>query len=622
MKSLTSALLFIMMMSLIPGWSYADEYDQEEIIYQMEPLIVIDTRLPSHPQDSPFDVAIIPGEEIADNQDLADVVGDETGIDLRRYGGAGTVGSLAVRGSSANQVLVLYDRIPINSAYGGEVGLNTIILVGIRQVELLRGPASALYGANALGGVINLVNLPLDIYGDGLPHGTFSTTLGSDNHYSTTANVKWFGEYLSLNGAFTTQHDDGFRENSDLEKMGGSFRIDFHLPGDGRIFAATTKGSGELGVIGPLSMEDATARQWDWSQMFYGGASLPLWSDAQADVTVYRRQSERLYKSDMWMTESDHQLTTSGAIADFHISLPYYQQVLLSGEFCDDYLISTDIGEQRGRNYALLIQDLFKYGPLELVGGVRYDKHKQWGGEVSPRIGARYALAEWLSLRGAYARGFRAPTMTELYWPVDPYFGGGGNPNLIPEHSWALEAGVELHPLTTVGVSMTAYYQRYEDLISGWPPENIAEARSLGGELSTWWEMGYGLSFEGSYSYNHMTGREMTSREGAWLDYHPRHLIRAGMEWTGNLLRGLRLTTELGMDYTSAQNATYFDMSSFQYVTTELPANTLLSAKLRVDFSPFFGELRVENLTNQQYQQVYDYPMPGRQFYISGGFKF
>lgn len=617
MKSLTSALLFIMMMSLIPGWSYPDEYDQEEIIYQMEPLIVIDTRLPSHPEDSPFDVAIILGEEIAGNQDLADVVGDETGIDLRRYGGAGTVGSLAVRGSSANQVLVLYDRIPINSAYGGDVDLNTVVLGGIRQVELLRGPASALYGANALGGVINLVNLPLDIYGDGLPHGTFSTTLGSDNHYSTTANIKWFGEYLSLNGAFTTHHDDGFRGNSDLEKMGGSFRIDFHLPRDGQIFAATTKGNGELGVIGPLSMEDATARQWDWSQMFYGGATLPLWSDAQADVTVYHRQSERLYKSDIWMTESDHQLTTTGAIADFHISLPYFQQVLLSGEFCDDYLISTDIGEQRGRNYALLIQDLFKYGPLELVGGVRYDKHKQWGGEVSPRIGARYALSEWLSLRGAYARGFRAPTMTELYWPVDPYFGGGGNPNLIPEHSWTLEGGVELHPLTMVGVSMTGYYQRYKDLISGWPPQNIAEARSLGGELSTWWEMGYGLSFEGSYSYN-----DMTDGEGEWLDYHPRHLIRAGMEWTGGLLRGSQLTIGLWADYTSARNATYLDMTTFQYVTTELPANTLLSAKLRVDFSLFFGELRVENLTDQQYQQVYDYPMPGRQFYISGGFKF
>jgi len=192
----------------------------------------------------------------------------------------------------------------------------------------------------------------------------------------------------------------------------------------------------------------------------------------------------------------------------------------------------------------------------------------------------------------------------------------------MPEHSWALEGGVELYPLTMVGVSMTAYYQRYEDLISGWPPENIAEARSLGGELSTWWEMGYGLSFDGSYSYNDMTGREMTSREGAWLDYHPRHLIRAQIEWTSRLLWGFRLTSGLGADYTSAQNATYFDMSSFQYVTTELPANTLLSAKLRVDFSPFFGELRVENLTDQQYQQVYDYPMPGRQFYISGGFKF
>jgi outer membrane receptor protein involved in Fe transport len=74
------------------------------------------------------------------------------------------------------------------------------------------------------------------------------------------------------------------------------------------------------------------------------------------------------------------------------------------------------------------------------------------------------------------------------------------------------------------------------------------------------------------------------------------------------------------VDYTSARNATYYQ--GFDRLTTLLPPVTLLSAKLRLDPKPFFVELRVDNLTNRQYQQVYDYPQPGRQVFISAGFEF
>ena len=622
-KGFCSFLLVI----LLSAWrASADENDSSDKIYQAEPIVVTATRLPSHPQDSPFEVSIIPVKEIGGEKDLADVVGEQAGVDLRRYGGEGTVGSLSFRGSSANQVLLLYDGIPINSAYGGDVDFNTLVLGGFNQVEVLRGPASALYGSNALGGVINLVSLPVDTYGDGMPHGFFSTTLGANNHYSSDANIKWFGKSLSVNVALSQCNDDGFRKNSDFSKMGGSLKLNINLPNNGNMYISATKGNSELGVIGPLSMEDLTARQKDWQNMVYGGADIPLRSWLETKLTIYQRASERFYRSEMWMTESDQQLTTRGGIAELHLSLPGRQQMLISGEVTDDQLLSTDLGDRMARNYALLWQDLFTYSSLELVGGLRYDQNKQWGSVVSPRFGLRYKLNRWLSLRGAYARGFRPPTMVELYWPSDPYYGGGGNANLKPEYSWSLEGGVELGLLSKATLGISGYYQRYQDLISGWPPENIASAQSVGGELTGSWMVGNGLTLSASYSYNGMvnngpiTPNSLFPKDGQWLDYHPRHLLRGELEWSKYLHSELKFASSLKLDYTSARNATYYQ--GFDRRTTLLPPVTLLSAKLRLEPKPFVIELRVDNLTNRQYQQVYDYPQPGRQVFISAGFEF
>jgi vitamin B12 transporter len=593
----------------------AGENDDAEKVYQAEPIVVTATRLPSHPQDTPFEVTVIPAKEIAGEKDLADVVGEQAGVDLRRYGGEGTAASLSFRGSSANQVLLLYDGIPINSAYGGDVDFNNLVLGGFNQVEVLRGPASALYGSNALGGVVNLVSFPLNTYGDTAPHGSFSTTLGPDNHYSSDSNVKWFGKCFSVNGALSQCHDDGFRKNSDFSKTGGSFKLNFNLPNNGNVYLSATGGNSELGVIGPLSMEDPTARQKDWQNMVYGGGEIPLQSWLGTKFTIYRRATERFYTSEMWMTETDQQLTTKGGTAELHISLPGSQQMLFSGEATDDHLLSTDLGEKTARNYAFLWQDLFTYRSLEMVGGMRYDRNRQWGTEISPRFGLNYKFSPWLSLRGAYARGFRPPTMVELYWPSDPYFGGGGNPNLKPEHSWSLEEGIELKLFNKATLGISAYYQKYKDLISGWPPENIASARSLGVELNWSWTIGYGLALSASYSHN-----DMRDEEGNWLEYHPRHLLHGELDWATDLHQDIKLESGLTLDYTSSRNATYYQGAD--QLTTLLPAVTLLSAKLRLEPKPFFVELRVDNLTNTQYQLIYDYPQPGRQLFISAGFEF
>jgi outer membrane cobalamin receptor len=592
--------------------SGAVETVPEEEIFPGDPIVITAIGEPARESEVPFGIRSLTAYDfyLAGASDLAEGLARAEGMHVREYGGSGSARTISTRGSYAKQTLVMVDGQPINNHQGGDVDFNAVSLEDLERVEVMAGPSSALYGANATAGVVNVVTrgVPdepgLSFRGDYGTHNELNTELAAGAPFG------WAG--VNVGGNY--RRGDGFRENDDFTGTGGHLKLSAAAGEEATLWVRGQYQTSELGVPGSLTYPSPLARQEDdFATANVGFDGSPGDRISLTGRAYYKNQRRHYADPDpVFPIDDTHENDAFGGRAVAFYQLLAWNRLGVGGEYQQDKTDSTAIGVRDGSSWAAFLQEDLRFGGLTTVAGVRYDSSSIYGGTTSPRLGVRYRFNDYVSARAAAGRGFRAPTFDELYWPDTGF--GGGNPDLKPEYCWTYEAGPAFRLAERLTAEATYFYSTYDDLIAGWPPENVARGLVQGLEASV--EAAplaaapnAAVVLSGTYlnAEDRDTGEE--------LDYRPAYSgfaeVRYRHEFAGG---GLALTPSLSAEFVGRQQYSYFDAGAGRTVKRWLDGYALLNARLA--FKIYYPELFVagKNLAGEEYQTVYDYPMPGRTF--------
>ncbi|MFO6421608.1 TonB-dependent receptor domain-containing protein [Hylemonella sp. W303a] len=455
---------------------------------ELPPTVVTATRTESRADAVLSDITVITRDDIEQGtgRTVAELLARVAGVQMSSNGGLGKTSSIYIRGAESRHVLLLVDGVRVGSATTGTPNFDTIALESIERIEVLKGPASALYGSDAIGGVIQIftrqgregffpqatatvgsagrreVSTGLSGGGKEVSYSLGVQTLREKGYSATNSNVK------------SRYHDDldGFSQDSANASLAWRFAPGWKL--DARVLYAD-------GVNDSDSGSGSYDTHTDFQAQNYGlgleGRLLPSWTSRLAyggndDKSTY-------YSSSTTSRTDTHQDQWSWLN---EIGTPL--GLLLVGlERLEQNVSSTT-------DYALTqrsVDSIFvglngNAGSHGWQLNVRQDDNSQYGDATTGLVGYGYKLTSQLQVHASYATSFKAPTFNQLYYPPDSD-GDGGNPDLHPEEGRNREYGVSYTP-GTQEYKVVYFDNRVHNLITGWPPENIDKARLRGWTLS------------------------------------------------------------------------------------------------------------------------------------------
>ena len=595
-------ILFVAGMMNLPGsQGFAD-------IKTAETIVVTATRTPQEASQVVSSVSVIDADQIAASSAtrLEEILHDVVGLQVVSNGPTGSLASPTIRGSEANQVLVLLDGVRLNSTQNGQFNLSNlpVALGDIERIEVLRGPSAALYGSNALAGVIQIFTQQPEAE----PLSRISWSEGRFETRKISASTAQKLERFRYRLAAAHEQSDGYRENSDYEaqSFNGLFGVD--LGADFDLELSANHLDKELGVAGSTSFPSPEARQWDKNTqavLTFSGPAGPLNFNLKG---IYDRQHSEYKDPGGWFpTHDTHLLKTLGT--ELQVASDEGPHRLLFGGDCyHDKIDSTANGDQEQDRWSSFAQ--YEIKPTSwatLLLGLRYDGHSDFDNETSPRAAARCALSDTTSLRISAAKAFRAPTLNDRFWPDTGWT--KGNPNLVPETAWEYEVAVDQQLQELGDVSLALFLRDVEDLIewadngSGvWTPSNVSDARIWGVEVETNLRLHKLLATGANYTYLHPKN-ETTDQFIVGKARHQAHLF-----FDIGPVHDTRLRLD-GRYLYYYPEATRDDASHFVLDAT-VSHPFLVGNSLELEL-----ELSVKNLLDEEYEESVGYPMPPRQFF-------
>ncbi len=512
----------------------------------------------------------------------------------RAYGGPGSLITPSIRGSTAEQVWVLLDGVPLNSVLAGTVDLSTIPIDDVERIEILRGPFSAIYGSGALGGVISIVTRRAARPAVTLSAGSFgvgavSVTTGGDARISL--------RYDTALGA---------RPNSDMRSGYVSMRFGGGPPG--RTWDLSLVGAAaSRGAPGSTIFPSVTARQDD-SRIVAALALERERGRATDRVRLAVHRDTFAFREPAFGIDDRSVGTAWSAEWQRAIRVSPTRVVAVGADARHQTLASVAVGNRVEAIGALYAQDDRALGPRTLLStGVRVDVHSAYGVQINPRLGLVHFLRPQARLRLAAGRTFRGPTLADLYYPFDGFV--MGNPLLRPEHAWSADAGLEVVLRPGLVVRASVFWSDVRDLIVYLPdaafvftPQNIGAASIRGASLELEGALNPRWSVRASATLMIPTDRGT----GLDLPNRPRHA--ASLALTKHMARGGTITATavaVGQRFTDAANAVTLP----GYLTVGVAFETAAINGLVVRAS-------VQNLFDARYEAVQGYPAPGRTVFV------
>ena len=524
-------------------------------------------------------------------------------------GGTGAISMRGVGGSPTTQLLVLIDGHPQYMGIMGHHLPDAYVASDVEKVEVIRGPASILYGSNAMGGAINIISRTQNnegwSAGGRVMYGSFNT-----QKYMANGGLKKdkFESYLSVN------HDrtDGHRPNSDFSITNGYAKLGYHASEHfrllGNVSLASFKASNPGTISQPMFDNDA--------EIIRGVASL------KAENSFGKLNGALI----LFYNFGDHKINdgyTEGGTPrkyffrsnDHNYGITFYQSFQpfegnmltagidyknFGGRAWNDYtdatpnanlLRDTSLYELAG--YVITQQTLFD--KLTVTAGLRLENSEKFGTEWVPQAGLSYRPSRYTVLKTSVAKGFRSPTIREMYmFPPQ-------NPDLMPERMINYEVSIGHGFLEgCLTAELTGYIVDGSNLImtqieNGSPKNlNVGNFNNKGIELSVRWNVMDNLDIKGNYSYLYLKKPILNApKQQAYIAATYRM-----NKWTLNA--NFQHINDL---YVRLENA------SNQAVTESYGmANAKLSYRTKKGIELF---VKGENLTDKSYQTVYEYPMPG-----------
>jgi iron complex outermembrane receptor protein len=420
---------------------------------------------------------------------LADALGWALGVDIQPRSAAQA--DLALRGSSFEQVLVLVDGVRMSDSQTGHFDLDLAIpLAEIERIEILRGPATALYGSNAVGGVVQIITRrggsSLDASLSGGSFGTATLALAA-----ATAN-----DDLAARVAAEYRRSDGHRPGTDDRGLQTRAALDLRT-GERTLRADLALAARDFGARAFYTPVDAPYDEYEETRT--ATVALAWLAPADARLALEPRLSARRHEDDFLLQRDDpsfyrNQHTSwqfGGELTARYLAAPGLT-LAFGGEAFQDRLRSSSLGDREEERAALFAEaSAGRIGRATLNLGLRSDWHSTFGSFVAPSVAGALWPAERLRLRASLGRAFRAPTWTERYY-LDP--ANIGDPDLAPERAWETEIGADLTPAAGVRIGAAAFLRSASGLIDWartsdaaptdpWHTRNVSDARFRGLEV-------------------------------------------------------------------------------------------------------------------------------------------
>ena len=592
----------------------------------LEPVIVTATRTPINVDESLSSVTVITQADIERLQPVSviDLLNGLPGVTFAQAGGIGEQSSLFLRGTNSTHTLVLIDGVRIGSITAGLAAFEQIPVEQIDRIEIVRGPRSSLYGADAIGGVIQIftkhgqrdgsftpslgvttgsngfVNSQVGLSG-GDPHAWYNLSLGGE--YTSGIPACRLGAAEAGAGCFVDDpRDDAYRNWNGAAN--GGYRWDngtelalTWLRSKSDVAFAGSPYGGNQAVnqqvvagarlsFSPLDVWKVTlnaGQSRDDSQTYYDGTYLGAYVPRTATGYANSRRNQASWQNDISL--SANQLLTVG--------FDYQQEHIASDT---GYLNSTrgDAG-----TYA---QYQGSFGQNEIQLSARHDHNDQFGNHDTGAAAWGYNFDDGLHLTASYGSAFHAPTFNDLYYPYS-----SGNPALKPESSRSAELGLS----QKAGIwnwALNAYQTRINQLItldSNYVPQNVSQARIRGLETQV------GVSLQGWRVQAYLTAMQPLNDDG-------------GVTNGNRLPRRPERTARVELDKTFAEFAVgatfnadgkrYDDLANQHrlggYTTTDLRASYAFALNWKV-------EARLANVFDRDYEAAYYLNQPGRTWYLT-----
>ncbi|MFH0882492.1 MAG: TonB-dependent receptor [bacterium] len=619
----------------------------ERTVLRTDEVTITATRGSSLITEVPASVDVLNTEMIErDNPpNLAEVLDNVQGVYVRDYGGLGGMKTISLRGSNSEQVLVLLDGQRLNNPQNGQVDFSSISTEGIERIEVVRGGNSALYGADAIGGVINIITKKR-VGAPGI-HLSAKGTIGSFNSRSAETAVKFNYHRTLANVSFrrlTSSGDfpytgrygkDATRENNHVSTFDLFARLrteigDPHRPGSidfSYKYYLNRKGS-------PGNTEMPFKEAWlsDETHHFNSIFDLPLKQMTdQVKVQMYAHAGVNRYHNLELLVPADdtHEFKSLGGETQLNTVLSPMFALISGAGGRYDLLNSTAFTGAKNRTSAFaFIEDESVFHPasilssFSIVPAIRLDHFTDFGTHVSPKIGAVLTVGdEWsASLKANTGLSFRAPTFNDLYWPFDGLT--EGNQNLTPEHGTDWDVGLRLRYPILNGYSfdITYFQSRISDMIVWqmaedgiWRPYNEDKAAIQGVEVSSSIEPILDMcSLSGNYSYLFAENlSDDASRYGMILPYRPKNTLNLSATFSWYDIELSYQYSYVGLRYTNFAN------------TQKVPSYTTSDVTLNTSFnwmhSKWTETIQVRNLLDERYEIIRYQPVPGREIRVTLG---
>jgi outer membrane receptor for ferrienterochelin and colicins len=577
---------------------------------------------------------------------VSEVLQNIQGTYVKDYGGFSALKSISLRGSSAAQVLLMLNGQRLNDPQTGEIDLSTLPSEGIERVEILRGGSSAMYGADAVGGVVNLItgkkqksdglDASLKIFGGSFNTNSYDGSLGFvDNWIKGSVGM----QRVHSEGNFTYNDSVGSetqRENNDVSsyRVFSEFKFEFgdssyktHLDLNYRYLGS------ERGAPGSIEFPSLTARQWDTYQHFQTmlkGRLFSILNSYQINGFWHWNKSrfeetEGFFAADARNKSGNYGLETHArSVITPHHALTYGIGIR------NEWMMSNQVSEDHNRQvYYLFIQNESNFDSkigkfpltIEVIPALRLDNYSDFGSRWSPKIGSGFKFGSELQtiLKLNAGWSYRTPTFNQLYWPKSAW--SSGNSDLKPESGfdWDLGLNIRYPKFQNLGFDVVYFDIRMKDLIQ-WQtdsqffsmPVNVDKARNRGVEIKSSLQIIQDLvNINANYTYLDARNQSDNDLYNKFLVYRPRHSFNSTLNliWQ-SLFVGLDYRY-VGSRYTDGENNPEFELNPYD----------LLDFTIR--FKPIYTKLQptlvfqIKNIFNEQNDIIKNYPVPGREFRLS-----
>ncbi len=451
-------------------------FSAEENI-QLGKIVTTATRTPQPREAVIADVNVIEADEIqrGGQTTLVELLQQQPGIQIDNSGGAGKVSSIYMRGTNSGHVVVLIDGMRIQSATVGTTTFENIPLNQIDRIEILRGPASSLYGQDAIGGVIQIFTKK----GEGTTklfasagYGTYDTTIAeagvrgkiNDTSYAFNLSATNVGGFSALD-----THDPNVNDDDEYRNLSINLNLNQQLAEGHEIGLQFLNSDGITRYDNFYNFSDFSSKL-KLNQQAAALYSKNQWLDFWKSTLRVGFSKDKLRSYDQiffpGFSRFDTEQTQINWQNDFTLPLG---TLTLMYDRLEDEVKSTDAFTKQNRtNEGFAASYLANIGAHSLHASLREDHSSQFGNHVTGSIGYGFSFNQHWRATASYGSAFKAPTFNDLYYPFTDFGFGysyAGNPNLKPEKSDNIEASLRFQDNDTQA-SITVYRNKIRDLIA------------------------------------------------------------------------------------------------------------------------------------------------------------